>query len=233
MRTGFLASMRKVEIKYKYYQEKLNNDLTMIDDSLISQDKKTELKTKYSGILESIHEEGKNLGDKLDLDQETISKKIKSSYIFVAIISLYVLFLGGQEVKHNHFPLEALNTIMILSWLTIIIFFIISYTKYTISVVALFFTLLVSLSISTFNSDLMPLLLNFLGFGIWKRAYILDIALTMAFIPFFISIGSLALTTVMLEIKHRRKYEDVMKEVAELNINVKTLKESKSFINKL
>lgn len=223
MKTGFLSNINKMDEKYKYYQEKLDNDLNMIDETLISKEKKYQLKGKYRDTLNEIYQEGTKLESKLDKSQETISRKIKPIYIFVAIISLFILFLGGQEVKHGVFPLETMNSIVILSGISIVGFYLLSFSKYELTVVAISLILVISIVVSTFAPFL----------DILKKEYIVNMALIIAYSPFFISLISLFISTVRLELNHRKKYMLVMKEVAELNNNIKQMSKSKNFINEL
>lgn len=223
MKTGFLSNINKMDEKYKYYQEKLDNDLNMIDETLISKEKKYQLKGKYRDTLNEIYQEGTKLESKLDKSQETISRKIKPIYIFVAIISLFILFLGGQEVKHGVFPLETMNSIVILSGISIVGFYLLSFSKYELTIVAISLILVISIVVSTFAPFL----------DILKKEYIVNMALIIAYSPFFISLISLFISTVRLELNHRKKYRLVMKEVAELNNNIKQMSKSKNFINEL
>lgn len=223
MKTGFLSNINKMDEKYKYYQEKLDNDLNMIDETLISKEKKYQLKGKYRDTLNEIYQEGTKLESKLDKSQETISRKIKPIYIFVAIISLFILFLGGQEVKHGVFPLETMNSIVILSGISIVGFYLLSFSKYELTVVAISLILVISIVVSTFAPFL----------DILKKEYIVNMALIIAYSPFFISLISLFISTARLELNHRKKYRLVMKEVAELNNNIKQMSKSKNFINEL
>ncbi len=223
MKTGFLSNINKMDEKYKYYQEKLDNDLNMIDETLISKEKKYQLKGKYRDTLNEIYQEGTKLESKLDKSQETISRKIKPIYIFVAIISLFILFLGGQEVKHGVFPLETMNSIVILSGISIVGFYLLSFSKYELTIVAISLILVISIAVSTFAPFL----------DILKKEYIVNMAFIIAYSPFFISLISLFISTVRLELNHRKKYMLVMKEVAELNNNIKQMSKSKNFINEL
>lgn len=223
MKTGFLSNINKMDKKYKYYQEKLDNDLNMIDETLISKEKKDQLKRKYRDTSSEIYQEGTKLESKLDKSQETISRKIKPIYIFVAIISLFILFLGGQEVKHGVFPLETMNSIVILSGISIVGFYLLSFSKYELTVVVISLILVISIAVSTFAPFL----------DILKKEYIVNMALIIAYSPFFISLISLFISTVRLELNHRKKYMLVMKEVAELNNNIKQMSKSKNFINEL
>lgn len=223
MKTGFLSNINKMDEKYKYYQEKLDNDLNMIDETLISKEKKYQLKGKYRDTLNEIYQEGTKLESKLDKSQETISRKIKPIYIFVAIISLFILFLGGQEVKHGVFPLETMNSIVILSGISIVGFYLLSFSKYELTIVAISLILVISIAVSTFAPFL----------DILKKEYIVNMALIIAYSPFFISLISLFISTVRLELNHRKKYMLVMKEVAELNNNIKQMSKSKNYINEL
>ncbi len=223
MKTGFLSNINKMDEKYKYYQEKLDNDLNMIDETLISKEKKYQLKGKYRDTLNEIYQEGTKLESKLDKSQETISRKIKPIYIFVAIISLFILFLGGQEVKHGVFPLETMNSIVILSGISIVGFYLLSFSKYELTVVAISLILVISIVVSTFAPFL----------DILKKEYIVNMALIIAYSPFFISLISLFISTARLELNHRKKYRLVMKEVAELNNNIKQMSKSKNYINEL
>lgn len=223
MKTGFLSNINKMDEKYKYYQEKLDNDLNMIDETLISKEKKDQLKRKYRDTSSEIYQEGTKLESKLDKSQETISRKIKPIYIFVAIISLFILFLGGQEVKHGVFPLETMNSIVILSGISIVGFYLLSFSKYELTVVAISLILVISIVVSTFAPFL----------DILKKEYIVNMAFIIAYSPFFISLISLFISTVRLELNHRKKYMLVMKEVAELNNNIKQMSKSKNFINEL
>ena len=223
MKTGFLSNINKMDKKYKYYQEKLDNDLNMIDETLISKEKKYQLKGKYRDTLNEIYQEGTKLESKLDKSQETISRKIKPIYIFVAIISLFILFLGGQEVKHGVFPLETMNSIVILSGISIVGFYLLSFSKYELTVVAISLILVISIVVSTFAPFL----------DILKKEYIVNMALIIAYSPFFISLISLFISTARLELNHRIKYWLFMKEVAELNNNIKQMSKSKNFINEL
>lgn len=223
MKTGFLSNINKMDEKYKYYQEKLDNDLNMIDETLISKEKKYQLKGKYRDTLNEIYQEGTKLESKLDKSQETISRKIKPIYIFVAIISLFILFLGGQEVKHGVFPLETMNSIVILSGISIVGFYLLSFSKYELTVVAISLILVISIVVSTFAPFL----------DILKKEYIVNMAFIIAYSPFFISLISLFISTVRLELNHRKKYMLVMKEVAELNNNIKQMSKSKNYINEL
>lgn len=223
MKTGFLSNINKMDEKYKYYQEKLDNDLNMIDETLISKEKKYQLKGKYRDTVNEIYQEGTKLESKLDKFQETISRKIKPIYIFVAIISLFILFLGGQEVKHGVFPLETMNSIVILSGISIVGFYLLSFSKYELTVVAISLILVISIAVSTFAPFL----------DILKKEYIVNMALIIAYSPFFISLISLFISTARLELNHRKKYRLVMKEVAELNNNIKQMSKSKNFINEL
>lgn len=223
MKTGFLSNINKMDEKYKYYQEKLDNDLNMIDETLISKEKKDQLKRKYRDTSSEIYQEGTKLESKLDKSQETISRKIKPIYIFVAIISLFILFLGGQEVKHGVFPLETMNSIVILSGISIVGFYLLSFSKYELTIVAISLILVISIAVSTFAPFL----------DILKKEYIVNMALIIAYSPFFISLISLFISTARLELNHRKKYRLVMKEVAELNNNIKQMSKSKNFINEL
>ena len=223
MKTGFLSNINKMDEKYKYYQEKLDNDLNMIDETLISKEKKDQLKRKYRDTSSEIYQEGTKLESKLDKSQETISRKIKPIYIFVAIISLFILFLGGQEVKHGVFPLETMNSIVILSGISIVGFYLLSFSKYELTVVAISLILVISIVVSTFAPFL----------DILKKEYIVNMAFIIAYSPFFISLISLFISTARLELNHRKKYRLVMKEVAELNNNIKQMSKSKNFINEL
>ncbi len=223
MKTGFLSNINKMDEKYKYYQEKLDNDLNMIDETLISKEKKYQLKGKYRDTLNEIYQEGTKLESKLDKSQETISRKIKPIYIFVAIISLFILFLGGQEVKHGVFPLETMNSIVILSGISIVGFYLLSFSKYELTIVAISLILVISIAVSTFAPFL----------DILKKEYIVNMAFIIAYSPFFISLISLFISTVRLELNHRKKYMLVMKEVAELNNNIKQMSKSKNYINEL
>lgn len=223
MKTGFLSNINKMDEKYKYYQEKLDNDLNMIDETLISKEKKYQLKGKYRDTLNEIYQEGTKLESKLDKSQETISRKIKPIYIFVAIISLFILFLGGQEVKHGVFPLETMNSIVILSGISIVGFYLLSFSKYELTIVAISLILVISIAVSTFAPFL----------DILKKEYIVNMALIIAYSPFFISLISLFISTARLELNHRKKYRLVMKEVAELNNNIKQMSKSKNYINEL
>lgn len=223
MKTGFLSNINKMDEKYKYYQEKLDNDLNMIDETLISKEKKYQLKGKYRDTLNEIYQEGTKLESKLDKSQETISRKIKPIYIFVAIISLFILFLGGQEVKHGVFPLETMNSIVILSGISIVGFYLLSFSKYELTIVAISLILVISIVVSTFAPFL----------DILKKEYIVNMALIIAYSPFFISLISLFISTARLELNHRKKYMLVMKEVAELNNNIKQMSKSKNYINEL
>lgn len=223
MKTGFLSNINKMDEKYKYYQEKLDNDLNMIDETLISKEKKYQLKGKYRDTLNEIYQEGTKLESKLDKSQETISRKIKPIYIFVAIISLFILFLGGQEVKHGVFPLETMNSIVILSGISIVGFYLLSFSKYELTIVAISLILVISIVVSTFAPFL----------DILKKEYIVNMAFIIAYSPFFISLISLFISTVRLELNHRKKYMLVMKEVAELNNNIKQMSKSKNYINEL
>ena len=223
MKTGFLSNINKMDEKYKYYQEKLDNDLNMIDETLISKEKKYQLKGKYRDTVNEIYQEGTKLESKLDKFQETISRKIKPIYIFVAIISLFILFLGGQEVKHGVFPLETMNSIVILSGISIVGFYLLSFSKYELTVVDISTILVISIAVSTFAPFL----------DILKKEYIVNMALIIAYSPFFISLISLFISTARLELNHRKKYRLVMKEVAELNNNIKQMSKSKNFINEL
>ncbi len=222
MKTGFLSNINKMDEKYKYYKEKLDNDLNMIDETLISRERKSQLKRKYRNALDEIYQEGTKLESKLDKSQETISRKIKPIYIFVAIISLFILFLGGQEVKHEMFPLETMNSIVILSGISIVGFYLLSF-KYELTVVVISTILVISIAVSTFAPFL----------DILKKEYIVNMALIIAYSPFFISLISLSISTVRLELNHRKKYMLVRKEVAELNNNIKQMSKSKNFINDL
>ncbi len=223
MKTGFLSNINKMDEKYKYYQEKLDNDLNMIDETLISKEKKDQLKRKYRDTSSEIYQEGTKLESKLDKSQETISRKIKPIYIFVAIISLFILFLGGQEVKHGVFPLETMNSIVILSGISIVGFYLLSFSKYELTIVAISLILVISIAVSTFAPFL----------DILKKEYIVNMAFIIAYSPFFISLISLFISTVRLELNHRKKYMLVMKEVAELNNNIKQMSKSKNYINEL
>lgn len=223
MKTGFLSNINKMDEKYKYYQEKLDNDLNMIDETLISKEKKDQLKRKYRDTSSEIYQEGTKLESKLDKSQETISRKIKPIYIFVAIISLFILFLGGQEVKHGVFPLETMNSIVILSGISIVGFYLLSFSKYELTIVAISLILVISIAVSTFAPFL----------DILKKEYIVNMAFIIAYSPFFISLISLFISTARLELNHRKKYRLVMKEVAELNNNIKQMSKSKNFINEL
>jgi gas vesicle protein len=233
MKTGFLSNINKMDTKYKYYQEKLDNDLNMIDEILISIERKTKLKTKYKKILDDIHNEGSKLEEKLNKAQDTISRKIKPIYTFVAMISLFILFLGGQEVKHELFPLETMNTIVLLSSLSIVVFYLLSFTKYELTIVNISFILIISIVPSIFTPSLFPQLLAMINIEIFKKEYIINIALVVAFSPFIISLLTLSFSTLKLEINHRQKYRSVMKEVAKLNSNIEVMSESKNFINNL
>jgi len=233
MKTGFLLNINNMDTKYKYYQEKLDNDLNMIDETLISVEKKTDLKSKYKKTLDDIRNEGSKLEEKLNEAQDTISRKIKPIYIFVAMISLFVLFLGGQEVKHELFPLETMNTIVLLSSVSIVIVYLLSFTKYELAIVDISFILIISIALSIFAPSLFPQLLVIINMEILKKEYITNIALIIAFSPFFISLLTLSFATLKLEINHRKKYSLVMKEVAKLNSNIEVISESKNFINNL
>lgn len=223
MKTGFLSNINKMDEKYKYYQQKLDNDLNMIDETLISKEKKSKLKEKYKNIIDETHQEGAELESKLDKSQDAISRKIKPIYIFVAIISLFILFLGGQEVKHEVFPLETMNTIVLLSGILILGFYLLSLSKYELAIVDISTILAISISISVFAPFL----------DILKKEHIINLALIIAYSPFFISLASLFISTVKLEFNHRKKYTSVMKEVVRLKDNIEQMSKSKNFINDL
>lgn len=228
IKSGFLQNIQYMETKYRYYQEKLDNDLNMIDETLVNEEEKSKLKKKYKTTLENIHNEGKILGDKLIDTQDIISSRVKSTYVFVAIFSLFILFIAGQEVKHDYFPVETMSLIVALSVFSLICFYILSFTKFALGSVGVSFILFMAILISLYLPDFSPWKMDF-----FKEEASINLALIISFSPFIISITRLFVATAWLEIQHRNKYSSVVKEIAQLNYSITNMSESRSFINTL
>lgn len=221
MKAGFLKSIEQMDLWYSKQVTKTIDKIRLMSDEDINSEAKLSLKKKFENMLVQLREEDEQLTKETDEAQSDIVNQTKPLYIYTALFSLFILFLGGQEVAHNTFPIDGFNSIIYMSLFLIPTIAISSMIGSPMPVPAAVMLLLFSLLIGLF----------------WPIAYIipisnkhlLDIALLFSFLPFTLSVFRLTWLAFKLELKHRRGYYKAYKELAKAESAAKNLRESKNF----
>lgn len=223
LKTGFLQSITKMDDRYEENIKKIASKISTLDDEYFPEGKKKELKAQLKGRLDVLRKQSNDLEIELEDTQNYLVEKIKPIYVFVAIFSLYCLFLGGQESANNIFPIDGMNSLLIISSFFLVLFYMLSFTKYQLSNFIVIIAILIAITSGMFFPCPQP--------SIFSHKYLTDMALVVAFLPFMMSMSRLLFLTLLLEFKHRISFLRSSHEILRLSVNCDKLQESTNYFN--
>jgi len=223
LKTGFLQSITKMDNKYEENIKKIASKISTLDDAFLPEGRKEELKVALKGGLDALKKQSSGLEIELEDTQNRLVEKIKPIYVFVAIFSLYCLFLGGQESVNNIFPVDGMSSLLIISSFFLVLFYMLSFTKYKLSN----FVVIIAISIAIASGMFFPCPQP----SIFSHKRLTDMSLVVAFLPFMISMSRLLFLTLSLELKHRISFWKSSFEISSLNTNCDKLQESTNYFN--
>ena len=222
LKSGFLYSIKNMDVKYSMAMDRINSDLSTISDRHIPKKTKKKFQDKFKRKLEALRENSTELNLELSDAQDIISKQVKPIYIYVAIFSLYCLFLAGQESVNMKFPLDGMNSLVYISLIMLPFFYIMGFFKQELSVSHAVIAIAIAIGAGLFSpiTYLLP----------FTEKYLLDCALVIAYIPFIFSMSRLVYVTLKLEFSHRFSYWKSLYEIKKLEHSYQSIKESTEYI---
>jgi len=223
LKTGILHNIRTTNKWYSNKQKEVFNKLILMSDDDINLDEKNGIRTKFESIAETLKNEDQKLSKDIESAQKIVIEQTKPIYVYVALFSLCILLLGGQEVAHNLFPTESMNTLIFISLIIIPLLYALTFTSFFVSVPsAILIIFLASISCVFFPvSYQIPL----------SDKYLVNTAISIAFLPFILSMLKLSAVSFILWIKHGVKYRRANTKLMELEENYQKLQESKKYFS--
>lgn len=222
---GFITSIQRMAAPLEILR-KDNGSLILSADELSEKDN-TLIQNTLSELANQISSKFALSEKELTVTKEGIANKVKPIYVVSAIYSLFILFLTGQEGYHQLLPRDALIPITITSNLLILIIFILSFTKHSITntskvggwliIVNLFFTFYPIIPDDLFT---------------WiKNKYLLDSAILLAYSSFAFVTLRLLILQYCLKAKYYFIFTRIKLKLKSISIFIKNTKLSNNLLS--
>lgn len=224
MKDGFLHNIRAMENWYDEKRVEVSSMITLLTD--VDEDSKINIKQELDESLLDLKKEDEKLHNKIIETQSKIVDEIKPIYIYTALFSLIMLFLGGQEAAHNRFPKEGIQILLISTF---------SFYMFT-SITKRFFNSIISAYEAVIFAGMITILVLFVKYDHISQficnKYLLDIALVVAFLPFMISAIRLSLLNIKISWSADKNYKKIRKKLLELKENAEAINKGKEYFKK-
>lgn len=224
MKDGFLHNIKAMESWYDEKRIEVSGMIMLLTD--VDEEAKAKIKQDLDESLLSLKQEDEKLHNIIIETQSKIADEIKPIYIYTALFSLIMLFLGGQEAVHNRFPKEGIQILLI----STLFFYIGS------SISKRFFNSIVSAYEAVIFAGMITVLVLFVKYDHLSKficnKYLLDIALVVAFLPFMISAIRLSLLNIKISLSANKNYNKIRKKLLELKENAEAINKGKEYFKK-
>lgn len=185
-----------------------------------------QIKTKFDQIKTEILSMSESLDEDIKHAENGFKDLVMPSYMVAAIFTIFVLFLIGQESFHQLLPITEMSTMIVTSAIVMIIVTYLTTTRFRIFAsnpyIGLYMISL-NMAIILFPCDLSPYF--------FKDKYVINAAIVVGFLPFFITTILFLIRHLTLAWKYGRRYLSVSKKIRKLNKLVDTIKPSKDLFN--
>ncbi|MFA6195360.1 MAG: hypothetical protein WC656_01795 [Sulfurimonas sp.] len=225
MKAGFLQNIKVMEKWYDEKQIEVGNKITLLSE--VDEESKESIKQELQNSLVRLQEEDNKLKDDIELSQSNIADEIKPVYIYTALFSLIVLFLGGQESAYSRFPIEGIQLILIFTFFFYIMVIMLKrlFNRVMTAHMSTFYILLTTPIILLLPCDFLSEYIS--------NKYFLNITIVVAFLPFILSAIRLSWLSARIEILTRRNFNKLYKSIAETEKQANRLRESKDYFNNI
>jgi ABC-type multidrug transport system fused ATPase/permease subunit len=232
VKNGFLNDARKLAIKFSENIENVKSRLQIInEDVLIKKHKNTVLENLQKLLADLENDLGK-LNSDIEEKQKVTSKQNKPIYIYIAVTSLFMLYLGGVEVIKSSFP-----TFEMFTMLSLILIFLM-----VMIVIMLFSDKLISVLVSTIILFFIIIIAYFFPFEIHVfdmleiskidfNLLLLKVSLALAFFPFIYSVFHFFIASYWIAIKFQYERYKANRELKNILNNLTNLQKSHRFFN--
>lgn len=221
IKTGFLQNVRNMGKWYDNTIADIDKKITLMPDEDISQEIKDKIKNQLQITVSELKVESEDLKEEIESSQAIIANETKPVYIYTALFSLFMLFFAGQEVAHNCFPKDGVNTILYFTIIFYIIRPLLSFLGYIISS-----SMAIAFAILAITSALFFPIIYQIPIS---NKYLLDTALIIAFTPFIFSASKLLFITAKIEFSFRKKFYSRVKYIKSIEENADNLRDSRDY----
>ncbi len=226
IKSGFLHNLQKLQKEYESASERLSNRLIILNEDPNIEKISEGVNQQSSKMLKDLTDEVELIKEKIDDAQLKVTNQIKPIYIFVAILGILILYLGGVESYFGNFPKMELTNILFVSTMYLIILYILSFTKKEVSsLFTSFFGVLIIIISFLFPYEIISTN-NFDNFDI------VNYSLVLSFFPLLFTIMRLFIMQTALSLKYQWKWYFHMKKLSKLEKELKSYQLSKDSLLK-
>lgn len=222
---GFVNSIQRMAAPLDNLRK--DNESLILSSDEISNERSELIQNILSELANQISSKFALSEKELTVIKEGIANKVKPIYVVSAIYSLFILFLTGQEGYYQLLPKDALFPITLVSYIAVVIIFILSFTKHSITNTSKVGNWLIIINLFFILYPIVPD--NSLT---WiKNKYLLDSAILLAYGSFALVTLRLLILEFCLKLKYKFIYYRIKLKLKSISIYIKNTKLSNNLLS--
>lgn len=213
---GYLAKVHE-ETAYRY---------TVSTADVFQEGFKEQITTKFSLVKDEIVSMSESLDEDIKHAENGFKDLVMPSYMVAALFTIFILFLIGQESYHQILPIAEMSAMITMSVITMIFVTYLTRTKFKIFASNPYiglYMISINMAIILFSWDMSSYFI--------KDKYVINTAIIVGFLPFFVTTLIFLYRHLMLAKKYLLRYLNVVYKLYKLKRYVNQFKLSKEIFN--